>query len=161
MSFFISVYMSINHVLVSQIKIAKMIKMMLLASTINHQQTFAIPIKLTCEKNLELQPTYIKQETFHLLCLFFFNETDKIFNFEVVFSIQIWIYTVLQFPILLPVTGPTPHVTITYSFCCLNLSFLLQRLSEHKVEYVKNISYWLLIPGIEWGYKPFQLYYFI
>ena len=77
MSFFISVYMSINHVLVSQIKIAKMIKMMLLASTINHQQTFAIPIKLTCEKNLELQPTYIKQETFHLLCLFFLMKQTK------------------------------------------------------------------------------------
>ena len=92
---------------------------------------------------------------------FFFNETDKIFNFEVVFSIQIWIYTVLQFPILLPVTGPTPHATVTYSFCCSNRSFLLQRLREHKVEYVKKISYWLLIPGIEWGYKPFQLCYFI
>ena len=65
-----------------------MTKMMLLASTINHQQTYAIPIKLTCEKNLEYQPTYIKQEKFHLLYLSFFNETDKIFNFEA-FSIQI------------------------------------------------------------------------
>ena len=46
--------------------------MMLLASAINHQQKFAIPIKLIYEKNLELQPTYIKQEKFHLLYLSLF-----------------------------------------------------------------------------------------
>ena len=63
-----------------------MTKLMLLASTINHQQTFAIPIKLIWKKNLELQPSYMKQEKFHFLYLSFFNETDKIFNFELAFS---------------------------------------------------------------------------
>ena len=49
-----------------------MTKMMLLASAIHHQQKFAIPVNLICEKNLELQLTYLKQEKFHLLYLSLF-----------------------------------------------------------------------------------------
>lgn len=70
-----------------------MTEIMLLASAIYCQQTFAIPVKLICERNLQLQPKDIKNVPYLVFISFLLKH--KIFAFEVAPSIQMWIYAVL------------------------------------------------------------------